>query len=74
MIEKGLRSDDGNVFLIYVSPNVAPLIQPMGQSVIRITKFHYRSSLQTSISSLEDKDTLKEFIRKDVVINLSLAR
>ncbi|XP_066246446.1 jerky protein homolog-like [Euwallacea similis] len=47
---ENLRSNNGNIFAFYMPPNVTPLIQPMDQNVIRITKLHYRSSLLSSIA------------------------
>lgn len=73
---ENLRSDDGNVFAVYMPPNVTPLIQPMDQNVIRITKLYYRSSLLSSIVASKSKDLsklLKELTIKDAIVNLSLA-
>lgn len=73
---ENLRSDDGQIFAVYMPPNVTPLIQPMDQNVIRITKLYYRSSLLSSIVSSRSENLsklLKELTIKDAVINLSLA-
>lgn len=71
-----LRSENGNIFVVYMPPNVTPLIQPMDQNVIRITKLYYRSALLASIISADDENAsnlLKKLSIKDAVINLSLA-
>lgn len=71
-----LRSEDGNIFVVYMPPNVTPLIQPMDQNVIRITKLYYRSALLASIVSANVENAsniLKKLSIKDAVINLSLA-
>lgn len=73
---ENLRSDDGCVFAMYMPPNVTPLIQPMDQNAIRITKLYYRSSLLSSIVSSNSQDLsklLKELTIKDAVVNLALA-
>ncbi|XP_027696752.1 jerky protein homolog-like [Vombatus ursinus] len=40
-----LKSEDGNIFVKYLPPNVAALIQPMDQGVIACMKRHYRTGL-----------------------------
>lgn len=73
-----LLCKNGNIFAVYLPPNVTPLIQPMDQNVIRITKLYYRSSLFSSIISSKSYDMwkhLKELTIKVavVLVNLSLA-
>lgn len=75
-IAENLCSKDGNIFVKYMPPNVTPLIQPMDQNVIRLTKLYYRSSLLSTIVSSECEDmskVLKELTIKDAIISLSIA-
>ncbi|KAJ8932296.1 hypothetical protein NQ314_014789 [Rhamnusium bicolor] len=44
-----LRSDDGCIFAMYMPHNVTPLIQPMDQNVIKVTKLFYRKNLLSHI-------------------------
>ncbi|XP_053954302.1 jerky protein homolog-like [Anastrepha ludens] len=44
-----LKSEDGLILTMFMPPNVTPLIQPMDQNVIRITKLYYRNFLLASI-------------------------
>lgn len=56
-------------------PNVTPLIQPMDQNAIRITKLFYRKNLLTDLLS-EDKEfseTLKNYSLRDAVLNIAMA-
>lgn len=70
-----LKSEDGLISVMYMTPNVTPLIQPMDQNVIRITKLYYRSSLLTSIISNKEGicEAIKKITIKDAVINLYAA-
>ncbi|XP_066253462.1 jerky protein homolog-like [Euwallacea similis] len=75
-IAEKLCSKDGNIFVKYMPPNVTPLIQPMDQNVIRLTKLYYRSSFLSTIVSSKCEDiskVLKELTIKDAIINLSIA-
>ncbi|XP_039954172.1 jerky protein homolog-like [Bactrocera tryoni] len=47
--ENKLRSDDELITAMFMPPNVTPLIQPMDQNAIRLTKLFYRNSLLASI-------------------------
>lgn len=48
-----LRSDDGNIFCMLLSPNVTAAIQPMDQNPIKVTKLSYRNQLLASIVAQE---------------------
>lgn len=73
--EEELRSEDGQIMTMYLPPNVTPLIQPMDQNVIRLTKLYYRNSLLASIVANESNigETLKSLTLKDAVVNLAAA-
>lgn len=74
--ENDLRTDDGAICVMYMPPNVTPLIQPMDQNVIRLTKLHYRKNLLTTIVAKKENNiaaVLKELNLKDAVINLEAA-
>ncbi|XP_050297257.1 jerky protein homolog-like [Anthonomus grandis grandis] len=51
-----LLSDDGLIQVMYMPPNVTPLIQPMDQNVIRLTKLHYRSMFLAMVVANKSKD------------------
>ncbi|XP_055380074.1 jerky protein homolog-like [Condylostylus longicornis] len=72
-----LISEDGKIFVLYMPPNVTPLIQPMDQNVIRITKLNYRACLLSSILSTTNNSdiitAIKNINLKEVVINLTAA-
>ncbi|XP_066254651.1 jerky protein homolog-like [Euwallacea similis] len=75
-IAEKLCSKDGNIFVKYTPPNITPLIQPMDQNVIRLTKLYYGSSLLSTIVSSKCEDiskVLKELTIKDAIISLSIA-
>lgn len=60
--ENVLRSDDGQIFAKYLPPNVASLIQPLGQGVIAAMKRNYRAGLLHN--NLEEGNDLKSFWKK----------
>ncbi|XP_045464241.1 jerky protein homolog-like [Harmonia axyridis] len=70
-----LRSSDGIIFTVYMPPNVTPLIQPMDQNILRLTKLHYRRSLLSQIVSQKENitDALKRLTLKDCVAHLQVA-
>lgn len=43
------QTEDGKIWVIYMPPNVTPLIQPMDQNATRLVKLHYRNSLLSKI-------------------------
>lgn len=69
-----LKTADGSIFVIYMPPNVTPLIQPMDQNVIRITKLYYKKHL---LLLAVGKDDITQFLKtltlKDAVSFLMLA-
>ena len=71
-----LRSDDGNIFAMFLPPNTTALIQPMDQNVIQNIKLNYRKSLLVNV--LADPvhgenliDALKAINLKDAVFSLA---
>ncbi|KAJ3616505.1 hypothetical protein MTP99_019821 [Tenebrio molitor] len=74
--EEKLVSEDGLIVAMYMPPNVTPLIQPMDQNVIRLTKLHYRSSFLAMVVANKSKDMneiIKQYNLKDAIFNLSRA-
>lgn len=74
--EQQLRSKDGSIFVMYMPPNVTPLIQPMDQNVIRLTKLHYRKFLLSSVLSKNPEnitESLKQTTLREAVLNLHMA-
>lgn len=72
--ETQLISDDGNILTMFLPPNCTPLIQPMDQNAIRLTKIYYRKSLLVHVLSFEKSDisnTLKNMNLKDAVFLLA---
>lgn len=72
--ETQLISDDGKIITIFLPPNCTPLIQPMDQNAIRLTKMYYRKSLLVHVLSLEENDlskALKNINLKDAVFLLA---
>ncbi|XP_050298400.1 jerky protein homolog-like [Anthonomus grandis grandis] len=71
-----LLSDDGLIQVMYMPPNVTPLIQPMDQNVIRLTKLHYRSMFLAMVVANKSKDMnviIKQYNLRDAILNLSRA-
>lgn len=56
-------------------PNVTPLIQPMDQNAIKITKLYYRNSLLASISATNSDllESMRNVTLKDAVTLLSVS-
>lgn len=72
--ETQLISDDGKIITMFLPPNCTPLIQPMDQNAIRLTKMYYRKSLLVHVLSLEENDiskALKNINLKDAVFLLA---
>lgn len=72
--ENDLKNDDGSIFVMYMLPNVTPLIQPMDQNAIRITKLYYRQSLlRVAIEKKDISQFLKSLTLKDAIYLFVLA-
>lgn len=74
--EQQLRSKEGSIFVMYMLPNVTPLIQPMDQNVIRLTKLYYRKFLLSSVISKNPEnitESLKQVTLQEAVLNLHMA-
>jgi|AKYZ01.1.fsa_nt_gi Tc5 transposase DNA-binding domain./DDE superfamily endonuclease./CENP-B N-terminal DNA-binding domain. len=73
--EDELKSKDGLIKVMFLPPNVTPLLQPMDQNIIQTVKVHYKKSLLYSVISKEKSiiQSLKETNVKDVVYNLARA-
>ncbi|XP_066259645.1 jerky protein homolog-like [Euwallacea similis] len=70
-----LTTEDGMIFVKFLPPNVTPLLQPMDQNILRLTKVYYRKSLLSSIVSSEEAIAvaLKKISLKDAILHLSAA-
>lgn len=73
--EESLKSEDGQICVLYLPPNVTPLLQPMDQNVIQTVKTSYKKSLLYNILSKEGSvvQALKDTNLKDVVFYLASA-
>ncbi|XP_053948962.1 jerky protein homolog-like [Anastrepha ludens] len=72
--EDELKTADGSIFVIYMPPNVTPLIQPMDQNVIRLTKLYYKKHLLLLAVGKDDiTQFLKHLTLKEAVSFLMLA-
>lgn len=67
--ENELRSDDELITAMFMPPNVTPLIQPMDQNAIRLTKLFYRNSLLASIvaTGTDVIEALKKLTLRDAI-------
>lgn len=70
-----LKTEDGAIFVMFMPPNVTPLIQPMDQNALRLTKLHYRNRLlKYVVASGENMaESLKSLTMKDAIIYLNQA-
>lgn len=70
--ETELRTKDGNIVAMFMPPNVTPLIQPMDQNAIKITKLHYRNSLLASVAAKNKNliESMKTLTLKDAIVLL----
>lgn len=74
--ELSVITDDGTISVIFLPPNVTPLIQPMDQGIIRLIKLHYRNRLLTKLIADKINDiviSLKKVGILDAVSLLSLS-
>lgn len=66
----------GNIFVVYLPPNVTSLIQPMDQGVIQNFKMNYQKSFMRKLVNYDDgsiPDFQKQFNIKDAIFMASLA-
>lgn len=65
----------GNIFAVYLPPNVTSLIQPMDQGVIQNFKCFYRRSFVQGLLDADSdvKDFQKQFNVKDAIFAIALA-
>lgn len=72
--ENELNSAD-NIRVMFLPPNVTPLLQPMDQNVIQAIKMQYKKSLLYNVLSKDESviKSLKEINLKDVVYSLANA-
>ncbi|XP_031334645.1 jerky protein homolog-like [Photinus pyralis] len=70
-----LKTADGMIFVMFLPPNVTPLLQPMDQNILRLTKLYYRNSLLSSIAASEESiaTALKKITLRDAILHLSSA-
>ncbi|XP_067617374.1 jerky protein homolog-like [Eurosta solidaginis] len=73
--EDELKSEGGCILARFMPPNVTPLIQPMDQNAIRITKLYYRNSILASVAAKGFKllEALKQITLKDAIVTLESA-
>ncbi|XP_050300542.1 jerky protein homolog-like [Anthonomus grandis grandis] len=69
-----LKTSDGHIFVVYMPPNVTPLIQPLDQNILRITKLFYRKGLLSSIVSKGQgvAEALKVITLRDAIMQLHM--
>lgn len=70
------ETHSGKIWVMYMPPNVTPLIQPMDQNAIRLLKLHYKNSLLTRLSSTPNQDVnlfLRQFNLYDAAIIIASA-
>lgn len=68
-----LKSDDGNIIIVALPPNVTAVLQPMDQSPIKVTKMKYRKLLLHYVVTKENapiEKTLKEHTIRDAIVML----
>lgn len=73
--EMELKTEDGNIIAMFFPPNVTPLIQPMDQNAIKITKLYYRNSLLAMVAAknLDLVESMKSVTLRDAVTILESA-
>ncbi|XP_039968335.1 jerky protein homolog-like isoform X1 [Bactrocera tryoni] len=73
--EAQLTTEDGQILAMFMPPNVTPLIQPMDQNAIKITKLHYRNNLLASIAATNSNllDTMKKITLRRAINLLDAA-
>ncbi|XP_054732487.1 jerky protein homolog-like [Anastrepha obliqua] len=73
--EDELITEDGSILTMFMPPNATPLIQPMDQNNIRITKLYYRNSLLASVAAkgFDLLEALKQSTLKEAIVTLKSA-
>lgn len=70
-----LKSEDGMIFVMFMPPNVTPLIQPLDQNILRLTKLYYRNNLLSSIVSSDQSiaEVFRKLTLKVAMLNVTVA-
>lgn len=70
-----LKTEDGAIFVMFMPPNVTPLIQPMDQNALRLTKLFYRNRLLKYVVARGENmaESLKSLTMKDAIVYLNQA-
>lgn len=66
-----LKTDDGNIIIVALPPNVTSVLQPMDQSPINVFKIKYRKLLLSSVIAKENVSViqaLKEHTIRDAIV------
>lgn len=74
--EEDIRTDDGNIFVIYFPPHTTALLQPLDQSIIKTLKQIYRRKLLTELLMINCgnfADSVKYISLKNVVFLITEA-
>lgn len=73
--EEDLNLIDSFIRVMFLPPNVTPILQPMDQNVIQAIKMQYKKGLLYTVLSKDDSvmKSLKEINLKDVVYSLANA-
>lgn len=70
---ENLKTEDGNIIIVALPPNVTSVLQPMDQSPIKVTKMNYRKSLLQNVIAKENtpiEKALKEHELSDAIVLL----
>lgn len=65
-------TEDGLIWVMFMPPNVTPLIQPMDQNAIRLVKLGYRNSLLSKIIAAGTDNISESLKRIDIYDAVSL--
>jgi len=74
--EEDLRSEDGDIFIMFFPPNTTALLQPLDQGIIQNIKHSYRKGLLYQMSMTDDgnvNEKLKNVSLKNVVYMITEA-
>lgn len=64
-----LKSDDGNIVVMYLPPNVTPLIQPMDQHIIKMIQSNYKCRLALRIINELDRADFSTVLKNYTIRN-----